>query len=87
MYALTTSANIGCARETFFLNQLRAAGYTVTYPKAGDFLVNDKYLFEIGGKGKSFQQIRDIPNSFLAVDDTEVGIRSRIPLWMFGFLY
>lgn len=87
MYALSASANIGCARETFFLNQLRAAGYAVTYPRVGDFLVDGKYLFEVGGKGKSFQQIQDIPNSFLAVDDTEVGVRSRIPLWLFGFLY
>jgi hypothetical protein len=31
--------------------------------------------------------IQDIPDSFLAVDDTEVGVRSRIPLWLFGFLY
>lgn len=87
MYALSASANIGCARETFFLNQLRAAGYAVTYPRVGDFLVDGRYLFEVGGKGKSFQQIQDIPDSFLAVDDTEVGVRSRIPLWLFGFLY
>lgn len=87
MYALTASANIGCARETFFLNQLRAAGHTVTYPKTGDFLVDGKYLFEVGGKGKSFRQIQDLPDSFLAVDDTEVGLRSRIPLWLFGLLY
>lgn len=87
MYALSASANIGCARETFFLNQLRAAGHAVTYPRTGDFLVDGRYLFEIGGKGKSFQQIQDLPDSYLAVDDTEVGLRSRIPLWLFGFLY
>ena len=87
MYALSASANIGCVRETFFLNQLRASGNKVTYPKVGDFLVNDNFLFEVGGKGKSFQQIRDIPDSFLAVDDTDIGIRCRIPLWIFGFLY
>ena len=34
-----------------------------------------------------FEQIKDIPDSFLAVDDTEVGHDSRIPLWMFGLLY
>ncbi len=87
MYALSASANIGCARETFFLNQLRAAGHAVTYPRTGDFLVDGRYLFEVGGKGKSFQQIQDLPDSYLAVDDTEVGLRSRIPLWLFGFLY
>ena len=87
MYSLSENANIGCARETFFLNQLRSAGYKVTYPAAGDFLVDDKYLFEVGGKGKTFQQIHDIPDSYLAVDDTEIGHGSRIPLWLFGFLY
>lgn len=30
---------------------------------------------------------KDIPNSFLAVDGTEVGRGDRIPLWRFGFLY
>ena len=38
-------------------------------------------------KGKTFDQIADLPNSYLAVDDTETGSGCRIPLWMFGFLY
>lgn len=59
----------------------------VKYPLQGDFLVNDKYLFEVGGRKKSFEQIADVPNSFLAVDDTEVGYGNRIPLWLFGFTY
>jgi len=87
MYSLTEKPEIGTARETFFLNQLKSAGYKVTYPKRGDFLVDDKYLFEIGGKNKNFNQIKDIPDSFLAVDDTETGRKNRIPLWMFGLLY
>ena len=57
------------------------------YPKSGDFMVDRKYLFEVGGKGKNFDQIKDIPNSYLAVDKTEVGYQNRIPLWMFGLLY
>lgn len=87
MFSLTEKPDTGTARETFFLNQLKAAGYKVTYPKCGDFLINDTYLFETGGKNKTFNQIKDIPDSFLAVDDTEVGSRNRIPLWLFGFLY
>ena len=58
-----------------------------TYPKDGDFLVDGKYLFEVGGAKKTFSQIKDVPNSFLAVDGTEVGRGNRIPLWLFGFLY
>ena len=61
--------------------------HDVRYPKAGDFLVDRKYLFEVGGKGKNFDQIKDIADSYLAVDNTEVGHRNRIPLWMFGLLY
>ena len=86
MYALTPKVDIGTLRETFFCNQLSQAN-EVRYPKAGDFLVDRKYLFEVGGKGKNFDQIKDIPNSYLAVDNTEVGHRNRIPLWMFGLLY
>ena len=66
---------------------LKANHHPLQYPKKGDFFVLGKYLFEVGGAGKSFEQIKDEPDSFLAVDGTEVGTGSRIPLWLFGFLY
>lgn len=86
MHVLCPSVDKGNERETFFLNQVRA-GHDVTYPKQGDFLIDGQYLFEVGGRRKTFDQIADVPDSFLAVDDTEVGYGNRIPLWMFGFLY
>lgn len=86
MYALTSHVDTGTLRETFFMNQLSQA-HEVRYPSAGDFLVDRKYLFEVGGKGKTFDQIKDIDNSFLAIDNTEIGHKNRIPLWLFGFLY
>jgi predicted AAA+ superfamily ATPase len=86
MHVLCPRIDKGNERETFFYSQLRVAN-EVKYPKKGDFLVNDKYLFEEGGSGKTFDQIADLPDSFLAVDDTEVGHGNRIPLWMFGVLY
>lgn len=86
MRALAIKSEIGTVRETFFANQTSAVA-TLTMPKKGDFLLNGTSLFEVGGQGKKFDQIKDIPNSFLAVDDTEVGFGNRIPLWMFGFLY
>lgn len=86
MHVLCPSVDKGNERETFFLNQVRA-GHDVTYPKQGDFLIDGRYLFEVGGRRKTFDQIADMPDSFLAVDDTEVGYGNRIPLWMFGFLY
>ncbi|WP_457743861.1 hypothetical protein [Sulfurimonas sp.] len=61
--------------------------HKLLYPKKGDFLVDELYIFEIGGKNKSFKQIKDMPNSFVIADDIEVGFGSKIPLWLFGFLY
>ena len=86
MHALCPKVDKGNERETFFISQLRVL-HDVHYPKQGDFFIDDRYLFEVGGKGKTFEQIADLPDSYLAVDDTEVGSGSRIPLWLFGFLY
>ena len=86
MHVLCPKVDKGNERETFFISQLRVL-HDVRYPKQGDFLVDNKFLFEVGGKNKTFEQIADVPNSYLAVDDTEVGSGCRIPLWMFGFLY
>lgn len=76
----------GAARESTFASLL-SAGHTVNYAKDGDFIVDGRYLFEIGGKGKGFAQIRNIPDSFVAADDIEFGFGNKIPLWLFGFLY
>lgn len=86
MHALCPVVNKGNERETLFCGQLMVNN-DVKHPLKGDFLVNDKYLFEVGGRKKSFDQIADVPDSFLAVDDTEVGYGNRIPLWLFGFTY
>ena len=86
MHALCPKVEIGNERETFFNSQMSVA-HEVKFPQKGDFLVNDRYLFEVGGKNKTFDQIKDIPDSYLAVDETEVGLSNRIPLWMFGMTY
>jgi hypothetical protein len=77
---------IGNLRETFFLNMVETS-HKVSSPAQGDFLVDGRYTFEIGGKNKDFSQIKDIKNSFLGVDNTEIGVGNKIPLWLFGFLY
>ena len=87
MHALTTRIDTGTLRETFFVNQIRAAGHEILYPPAGDFKVDGKWLFEIGGKGKTFKQIKDVPDSFVVNDGVEIGVGNKIPLWLFGFLY
>lgn len=86
MYALSGKVDTGNMRETFFFNQLQQQ-FDVRYPKQGDFLVDGKYLFEVGGQSKTFDQIKNIPQSYLAIDNIEVGLGNRIPLWMFGILY
>ncbi len=60
--------------------------HEVTFSGIGDFFVDEKFTFEVGGKNKKFDQIKDIPNSYLAIDGIETGYGQRIPLWMFGFL-
>lgn len=80
------NANKGNLRETFFANQV---GYrhTITYVEKGDFKVDDKYVFEVGGKNKAQNQLEGTTDSFFVIDDIVIGSSNRIPLWLFGFLY
>lgn len=80
------SPKIGAERECAFASFL-SVGHRVGYAKNGDFVVDNRYLFEIGGRKKGFSQIRDIPDSFVVADDIEFGFGNKIPLWIFGFLY
>ena len=86
MYAFTPKIEVGTLRETFFIDQLSAVS-TVQMPSNGDFLVGGKYLFEIGGPSKDFEQIAGIPDSYVGADEIETGYGAIIPLWMFGLLY
>ena len=88
LYALaTTPVKVGTVRECFVVNQLSHA-HTVEYGKTqGDFRVDGKWTFEVGGEKKSFSQIADIPNSFILADDIESPRGNKLPLWMMGFLY
>ncbi len=80
------TVNSGNLRETFFLNQ---TGYEhrVSLPKTGDFLVDNQYVFEVGGKNKTRKQIARLKNAFVVKDDIETGAPGILPLWLFGFLY
>ena len=87
MYALRdTEPDIGGLRETFFCNQMKYRAL-VEYPKAVDFIVDRKWSFEIGGKGKNENQLESAETSYLVVDNVECGFGKRVPLWVFGFLY
>lgn len=86
MHAFSPSAEIETRCETFFLNQVGAVA-EVVMPQKGDFKVDGRCLFEVGGESKTFDQIANIPESYLAIDNIETGYGNRIPLWMFGMLY
>ncbi|MCX6989473.1 MAG: AAA family ATPase [Chlamydiae bacterium] len=86
LFAISLKPEIGTVRETFFLSML-SQNHTVTLPLDGDFLVNDEYLFEVGGRNKTFKQIKESKKGYLACDDIELGMGTKIPLWLFGFLY
>jgi len=79
-------SNQGTLRETFFLNQLQVH-HRVNWSDKGDFLIDNKYTFEIGGKNKTRKQITGVEDAWVAADDIEYVQQNKIPLWLFGFLY
>lgn len=84
-FALGNNVNEGNLRETFFLNQL-SNSHQITLPEKGDFLVDQKWLFEVGGKNKPSSDQSE-SNYIVASDGIEIGNRNKIPLWLYGFLY
>lgn len=87
MFALSdSSVNAGSIRETFFLNQVQQ-NYITMYSEKGDFLIENKYTIEFGGKNKKSKQIEGIKDAYIAADNIEYAAGNKIPLWLFGFLY
>jgi uncharacterized protein len=87
MFAMAKeNANIGNIRETFFVNQFKTLA-TIHLAEQADFLINEKYTFEVGGKGKTQFQIQNTNNAFIAKDNIEIGSGNVIPVWLFGFMY
>ena len=88
LYALTTKqVSIGTVRECFVVNQL-SQSHRVEYGKAqGDLRIDSRITIEVGGKDKSFEQIADIPDSYILADKIEYPIGKKIPIWVAGFIY
>lgn len=76
----------GNLRETFFFNQT-AFNHHVRSSKDADFVLDGKYVFEVGGKNKQQKQVKRLEHGFIVKDDIEVGSGNTIPMWLFGFLY
>ncbi len=85
-YAISSIPDKGNIRETFLLNQLINSGHDVYAPDAGDF-VTSGITIEVGGKSKTARQVKHAESYLVAADNIESGFGTRIPLWMFGFLY
>ena len=88
MYALApTKVEIGTLREVFAVGSL-SESHTVEYGKTqGDFKIDGKYTFEIGGRNKNFTQIAGVKDSYIFADDRDMPDGAKLPLWMLGFLY
>jgi predicted AAA+ superfamily ATPase len=84
---LCQTPDTGTLRESFFSGIVCNSEHSITASKKGDFIIDEKYTIEVGGKSKSFKQIKDMDNSYVVADDMEVGSGNKIPLYLFGFLY
>ena len=87
LYALANQCQIGTVRECFVVNQL-SARHTVEYGKSvGDFKIDGSITLEVGGEKKTFDQIADIPNSYILADNLEYPVGKKLPLWIVGLNY
>lgn len=84
--SICVDIKIGTIRESFAASMLSHVGKLYSSEK-GDINVAKKFIFEIGGKGKGYSQIADIPDSYILADDITTGFGNKIPLWLLGFLY
>ena len=84
-FAYCSNSKIGTIREVFFMSMFEDGRLEVA--QKGDFVVDDRYIIEVGGKNKSYKQIKDLSNSFVVADNIEIGSGAKVPLWLFGFLY
>ena len=96
-FAYCSDIETGTIRETFFVNQLQNyfnlhknrsfLDEQLLASKKGDFLLENRYTVEVGGKNKSFKQVKGLQDAYVVADDIEIGYGNKIPLWLFGFLY
>jgi uncharacterized protein len=85
-HSLKSESGLGAVRETFFVNQLKDTA-NISVSEKGDFLVDSKYVVEIGGKDKKAVQIKELKDAYIAADRIEIGYGAKVPLYLFGMLY
>ena len=78
---------MACWRECFVVNQLRV-NHEVEYgKKQGDFCVDQRFTFEVVGERKTFEQIAQVPNSYILADRMEYPVGKKLPVWLVGMIY
>ena len=78
---------MACWRECFVVNQLRV-NHEVEYGKTqGDFCVDQRFTFEVGGERKTFEQIAQVLNSYILADRMEYPVGKKLPVWLVGMIY
>jgi len=86
LYAFDVAAvNIGTIRETFVMNTLSRSGLVST-PAKGDFMIDAKYVIEVGGANKTFHQLGGMPNAILVKEGISRGSTGILPMWILGLL-
>jgi len=83
---LCASPDVGSLRESFFVSQV-SLKHQVHYHDKGDFIIDDRLVFEIGGASKTDVQLEGTNKGYVVADDMEIGYENKIPLWLFGFMY
>ncbi len=82
---LCANSDIGAVRESFFVSQTKL-NHQVHYHNKGDFIIDDKLVFEIGGASKDNSQFQG-QKGYIVSDNIEIGFDNKLPLWLMGFLY
>ena len=86
-YALGSQLNIDTIRECFVVNQLSTM-HTVEYGKEqGGFKIDGEITFVMGGKDEMYQQIANIPNSYILANNIDFPIGKKLPIWLVGLIY
>ena len=86
-YALGQQNKIGTIRECFVVNQLMGS-HTVEYGKRqGDFRIDGHITLEVGGQDKTFDQVADLPESYVLADRMEFPVGKKLPIWLMGMSY
>ena len=86
-YAMGQENKVGSIRESFVVNQLLVSHRVEYAKKQGDFLIDGRITFEVGGRGKTFTQIANVEDSYILSDMMEFPVGKKIPLWLIGFTY